>query len=110
MRIQLDNGFIEYREGTGGNIEITQIRAYEKGRGTGRELIRRLIEESKPYYSIYAFVLASRLDARRFYASCGLNEMPIGRGLYKNDGAIIMTANHEDIRKALGVLPPAVTK
>ena len=90
MRIQLDNGFIEWREGTGGNIEITQIKTYEKRRGTGKELIWKLIEKEDCYYSIYAFVLASRKRVRNFYKSCGFQEIELGRSVYKNDKTILV--------------------
>lgn len=90
MRIQLDNGFIEYRQGTGGNIEITQIRAYEKGKGTGKELIEKLIDKENPYHSIYAFVLGSRTGAISFYEKCGFKKIELGKSIYKNDDTILM--------------------
>ena len=90
MRIQLDNGFIEWQEGTGGNIEITQIRAYERGKGTGKELIETMIKKTSPYYSIYAFVLGSRTGAILFYEKCGFKKIELGKSIYKNDDTILM--------------------
>ena len=91
MRINSKHGFIEWEVGTGGNHEITQIKAYEQGKGYGKQLMQTYLDTaSPPFYSVYAFVLASREKARTFYKSCGFQEINLGRSIYRDDKTILV--------------------
>ena len=105
MRIQLDNGFIEWEQGTGGNIEITHIRVYEKRKGTGKQLMRELLKKAEAFHSFYAFAFSEREDAISFYKAVGFKEILCGQSVYKSGRTSLMWATYEDIRKAVGVLP-----
>lgn len=91
-------GFIEWQVGTGGNHEITQIKAYEQGKGCGKEIFKGYLKRAKldpPFHSTYAFVLGSREYARKFYKSVGFKEIVLGDSIYKDDLTILMWRPYE---------------
>ena len=86
MRIDSKKGFIEWEVGTGGNHEITQIKAYEQGKGYGSELLKLYKKYAiPPRYSVYAFVLANREGAREFYKRRGFREIDLGKSIYEEE-------------------------
>ncbi len=100
MRISLIGGFIEIGEGTGGNHEVVQIRAYEKGKGVGTALLKKykeLYKDNPPHYCLYAFVLGGRTEARNFYKKNGFRELDLGNSIYKGDTTILMWIPFEEL-------------
>ena len=99
MRTNHPKGFIEWKIGTGGNHEITQIKAYEQRKGVGRELIKLYLEKAEPpFYSVYAFVLGTRTGARNFYKSMGFREIVLGKSIYKDDVTILVWAVFKELK------------
>jgi ribosomal protein S18 acetylase RimI-like enzyme len=70
-RIILDNDprdFLDYREGSGGSIEIFDIQVgSERGKGKGRRLIEALFSRLKPETRVWAITRAENEVAQKFY-------------------------------------------
>lgn len=100
MRFNHEHGYLIVEEGTGGNHEITQIRAYEKRKGAGKALIKKYLESGwEPYHSVYAFALKDRDGARKFYESVGFTAIDMGESIYKDDGTVLMWSTYENLRE-----------
>lgn len=84
-------GFIVWRTGTGRNVELLHLRAFEKRKGYGRKLFYRMLDRLKktpPYYSIFSFCRTVNEDAIQFYLSNGFFRQNID-GVYKDGHSII---------------------
>ena len=98
MRANHQLGFIEWEVGTGGNHEITQIKAYIQGQGVGKQLLKLYKQYCiPPCFSVYAFVLGSREQARGFYKSAGFREINLGKSIYKDDDTILVWIPFEEL-------------
>lgn len=79
QRLTLDSpeDFLDYREGSGGSVEIFDIQVNsERGKGRGRQLIELLIElliadTGGQTGLIFAITRESNLIAQQFYANTG---------------------------------------
>lgn len=105
-------GYVAWRTGTGDNLEILFVAAAEKGRGHGKELLRRmcrtlLSEGHRPYHSVYAFRLAGNEEAGHFYASMGWHQQAVGgeggRTVYGGDGTVIAWVAWDALLQRLGL-------
>ena len=95
-------GFIVWRRGTGGNVELLHIKTFEKGKGYGRELFYVMLDrliDNLPYYSIFGFTRTSNEEAQRFYGALGFNLQEIN-GLYKDGKAIMFWQSYESLLKS----------
>lgn len=100
MRLNHSKGFIEWEIGTGGNHEITQIKAYEQGKGIGKKLIKMYTQEAvPPFYSVYAFALGDRELARNFYKSAGFYEKELGKSIYRDDDTILFWVPFKELKE-----------
>lgn len=108
-----DLGYIVWRRGTGGNLEILFIEAANPGNGQGRELVRLMVEyltrtNAAPYHSVFAFRLGSREEAGRFYRSLGFRGVLVGsprgeRGVYRDDETYLHWVPWDELKRNLGV-------
>lgn len=96
-----DIGFIVWRLGTGRNVELLHIRAWETRKGHGRLLFYKMLDalsapEAKPYHSVYGFTRVSNERSALFYQSMGFhfNLIP---GVYKDGEAILFYHEYEDL-------------
>lgn len=105
-------GYLSWRTGTGGNLEILFLEAAERGKGLGRKLLRRmcqvLVEENTPpYYSVFCFCLGSNVAARRFYANAGFSQMSLpdeGRTIYGGDDTVLLWVEWHNLLDNLGLI------
>lgn len=87
-RIDLDGGFLEWREGSGGTVEIYDIAVNsERRKGIGRAMIKELAE-AYPGYTIFAFTRASNAVARLFYEALGFQGTVVEK-FYQGDPAML---------------------
>ena len=96
---QTDNGYIVWRLGTGGNYEILHLRANQPRKGTGRELLRVMLQrlhQTPPRTSIFGFTWLANTDAQAFYKAMGFDLSKV-RGLYTDGQAILFTAKYTDL-------------
>lgn len=96
-------GYIVWRRGTGGNVELLHIRTYEKGKGSGRQLVYRMLVRlrvDKPYHSVFGFTRVANDEAKAFYAALGfsLTEVP---GIYADRRAVLFFAPYDDLVKRM---------
>lgn len=92
-------GWIMWRYGTGGNVELTDIHTTERGKGHGRQLFYVMLDALRadpPYYSVFGFTRVSNEEARAFYAALGfrLHEVP---GVYADGRAVLFEAPYADL-------------
>lgn len=91
------HGYIVWRLGTGGNVELLHIKAEPRGRGHGRRLFYQMLErlrESPPYHSIYGFTRVSNEEARAFYGALGFCLQEVA-GVYADGRAVLFWAPYE---------------
>lgn len=90
-------GYIVWRVGTGENVEILHIRAFEKRRGYGRELLKKCLlslKDNPPYFSLFGFGLGSNNEMAEFYRGLGFN-VSIIDGPYKHDKSTFIWQSYE---------------
>lgn len=86
-----NDGFIVWRMGTGNNVELLHIKAWEQRKGIGRRLFYHMLDsleksvESYPYHSVYGFTRVSNERAIGFYNAMGFDTIYVP-GIYQ-DGA-----------------------
>lgn len=93
-----DNGYIVWRLGTGGNIELLHIRVFELRKGYATMLVRMMLEELKqhpPYHSVFGFAVASKPDIGEIYRHLGFETETIV-GMYQSGGTIVF---HQEYAK-----------
>lgn len=89
--ISLNDGkdFLEYRDGSGRTIEITDIAVTtERRTGIGSRLIHELIDRSKRanVNLIWAITRAENLIAQEFYEALGFRVVGVLRNFYQDEG------------------------
>jgi len=95
----LGRGFIVWRLGTGANVELLHIRAFEPRRGHGRKLFYRMLEQlgnRPPYYSVFGFTRVSNERAAEFYKALGFNLQSV-TGLYADGEAVMFWRKYQDL-------------
>ena len=86
-------GTIVWRTGTGGNVEILDIRAKTYGEGKGRELLSQLLHSLKscpPYATVFGFSRVGNADAHMFYCTMGFDLSRVD-GVYADGEAIVFS-------------------
>lgn len=95
-------GFIVWRNGTGGNVELLHIRTFSKRRGFGRRLfygmLKQLEDDSSqtPYHSVYGFTRVSNSEARAFYGELGFC-LVWTYGVYASQDAILFEQSFDKL-------------
>lgn len=92
-----ETGYVVWRRGTGDNVELLHIHTAERGKGYGRNLVYRMLDELKyepPYHSVFGFTRVSNDEAKKFYAALGfeLVEVP---GVYEDRRAILFWQEYD---------------
>lgn len=88
-----DVGYVVWRRGTGGNVELLHIRAFTTGRGDGSRLVKMMLKklkENPPYFSIFGFLLDSNVPMKKVYSRMGFNLIEGLDGPYKHGKACLM--------------------
>lgn len=92
-----ENGYITWRRGTGGNVELLHIKTREKGRGEGLRLLRLMLKKLKdnpPYDgagTVFGFCRLSNVDALSWYDRAGFDISQV-RGVYAEGVAACFSA------------------
>lgn len=84
-------GFIVWRRGSGGNVELLHIKAFERGKGYGHELFREMMEQlacDPPRTSVFGFTWVGNDEAKAFYGGLGFNLQEVD-GIYDDGKAIL---------------------
>lgn len=95
---KLENGYIIWRRGTGDNVELLHLRTYEKGKGTGKELLKDMLLSLKarpPYCTVFGFTRVSN-EARGWYEAMGF-ELSVVKGVYADGEAIVFSQTYEKL-------------
>lgn len=95
-----DKGFIVWRLGTGQNTELLHIRSFVPRQGYGKELLKEMLRQINPYYSVFGFGLQSR-SVEGFYQKMGFRIIPMP-GPTKDEG-ILFWQSFEKLRGLHGV-------
>lgn len=94
-------GFIAWRLGTGGNVELLHIRAASLRNGLGRRLFKEMLDSlyyDPPYFSVFGFTRVSNDRAVAFYEAMGFKIQLID-GLYKDGEAYMFWAEYTELMK-----------
>lgn len=97
--VSRDGGYIVWRTGTGGNVEVLHLKADPPMRGTGTSLLREMLltlESDPPYATVFGFTRVGNMAGRAFYKSSGftLVEVP---GVYAEGRAVLFTAVYGEL-------------
>ena len=104
-----EEGFVVWRMGTGLNVELLHIRAWEPRKGLGTRLLGHMLDRLSadnhsltPYHSIYGFTRIDNNRARGFYAAMGFNLQTI-EGLYKEGRAVFFWQEFAELVRLRGL-------
>lgn len=93
-------GYVVWRPGTGGGVELLHLRAVVPGRGHGRSLVRTLVERlaaDPPGRVVFGFALPA---AAGFYGKMGFALTPLA-GVYRDGPAVFFRAPLGALRDTL---------
>lgn len=96
-------GYIVWRRGTGGNVELLHIRSSRLREGYGTRLIKEMVRRLRsdpPYKTIFGFTRTANRDAHQFYASLGFDLSPV-RGVYADGDAVVFSRDYDALVKDL---------
>lgn len=96
---QCTNGYIVWRRGTGGNVEILHLKVQEVRQHTGTHLLKTMLDKLKdhpPYATIYGFSRAGNETAHAFYRAMGFDLTRV-KGVYDEGAAIVFSARYESL-------------
>lgn len=94
-----NDGWVAWERGTGGNVELSYLKARDPGNGGGTRLLRAMLaalRRDPPYHTVYGFTRTCNLDAQAFYRAMGFTLSPVV-GVYKDGGAVVFSAPYEDL-------------
>jgi ribosomal protein S18 acetylase RimI-like enzyme len=97
------DGYIVWRLGTGGNVELLHIRSFIKGKGVGRRLVHLMLLELKkkpPYHSVYGFTRVANENAVCFYKALGFH-VEIVDGPYQKGKAVLFSQSYKVLLRRL---------
>lgn len=96
-------GYIVWRVGTGGNVELLHIRASPQGSGADllREMVKRL-ESAPPYKTVFGFTRTCNAAALEFYRRNGFSLSRV-EGVYADGEAVVFSQDYDRLRLRLGV-------
>jgi ribosomal protein S18 acetylase RimI-like enzyme len=92
-------GFVVWRLGTGGNVELLHIRAFDLRKGGGRSLFYTMLDrlaDRPPYHTVYGFTRVSNTRAAAFYSAIGFNLVQTD-GVYKDGKAVIFHQTYREL-------------
>lgn len=98
------DGYIVWRLGTGGNVELLHIRSFIKGKGVGRRLVHQMLlalKKQPPYHSVYGFTRVENEGAVAFYKALGFH-VEITDGPYKRGKAVLFSRSYKVLLRRLG--------
>jgi len=98
-------GYIVWRLGTGGNVELLHIKAFKKRKGYGKELVKVMLlslKKKPPYYSVFGFTKRNRPASLAFYRKLGFKLVKT-TGPYKDSSGVMFYQSYKVLcRKLLG--------
>src|SRR2546422_498221 len=97
--IKTAHGYVVWRRGTGGNVEILHLRVYEDSlrKGHGRDLLKRMLtalRHAPPFCTIYGLSLPINESGHAFYRAMGFVLSPVV-GVYAAGSAVVFSADYE---------------
>lgn len=97
----LEGGFIVWRRGTGGNVELINLQVSPESRrkGAGRRLLQRMLAELKknpPYATVFGFSREVNREAHDFYREMGFTLSRVD-GVYADGSAIVFSALYSEL-------------
>ena len=96
-RIQLQDStdFLDFREGSGGTVEIYNIQVGSERRvGRGSLLLRLLIAQVRGQtHLIFALTRQSNSIAQEFYRAVGFRQLAVLPGFYSDENAVMYGLN-----------------
>lgn len=95
--IYTPKGYIVWRTGTGGNVELLHIRSFFPKHGYGRVLIAEMLKRIQPYHSVFGFCFFENMG---FYLKCGFHVEPIPL-VYKSGQAAFFVQEYKKLKKKL---------
>lgn len=100
-----EHGVICWRNGTGGNVELFNIRTNAIRRGHGRKLfvaMLRTLKENPPYYSVFGFTRVSNNRAQEFYRAMGFDLTHVPH-VYKDGSGVMFSQSFEKLCEVHGI-------
>lgn len=103
------HGYVVWRYGTGGNVEITHIRTSKPGGGS--ELLKAMLtvlQLDPPYGgqgTVFGFTRTSNHKAREWYSLMGFHLTPVS-GVYAEGSAVVFSATYEQLCRYHNIQPP----
>lgn len=96
-------GYILWRVGTGGNVELLdlQVTATAQGSGVGTEMFQEMLRRLKydpPYATVFGFTRTCNKAAQVFYQNLGFVLSPV-HGVYADGTAVLFSASYDDLRR-----------
>ncbi len=92
-----EDGYITWRRGTGGNVELLHIRTKDKRIGQGKRLLMRMLEklQANPPYggkgTVFGFTRVSNINALDWYDRMGFDISRVC-GVYAEGMAVCFSA------------------
>lgn len=93
---------IQWRRGTGDNVELTHIRVSAPRKGIGRALFIGMLEtlrKNPPYRTIYGFTLADRPNALAFYMAMGFSVTHVDDIYEPASGTYLFVGDYKELCK-----------
>lgn len=97
--LELPNGYIVWRRGTGENVELLHLKTFERGMGTGKTLVcsmLQILKDDPPYSSVFGFTRSVNMEAQKFYRSLGFILSPV-EGVYADGTAVLFSQTFEKL-------------
>lgn len=91
--VELDNGYIVWRLGTGENAELLHLRTYAPGKGTGRKLVKAMLSRlvlTPPYATVFGFTRTMNDASQAFYKALGFDLSEV-KGVYADGTAVVFS-------------------
>lgn len=101
LRDRRGQGYLVWRRGTGGNVEILHFKAVPGGQGLGTELLRQMLtdlEKTPPYETIFGFCRVGNFSARKFYEKMGFMMTRV-EGVYRDGAAYVFSQNYYRLKE-----------
>lgn len=96
-------GYLVWRVGTGGNVEILHLRIHKPGEGHGRRMLGamlRCLSTSPPYATVFGFTRTGNTAAQAFYRDVGFTLTPV-YGVYDEGDAVVFSARYSKLLEKL---------
>lgn len=89
------DGYVAWRTGIGGGVEVLSLRAYSPGNGAGRRLLRAMLSSvvgnGRRPGTVYGFLRVPDRDGQSFYRSMGFG-LHYTTGVYEDGEAVVFSA------------------